>query len=100
MAIGLLNRVNFVAPVNPTPTLQQDPAATRQIVTAVRALNQAELMGPNRQLIYTRDPRTQQPVIHVIERETGDVVDQLPAEAILRLRQQLEPSQPTGESYI
>ena len=92
MDIAPINRVNLAVPLNPAPTLQEDPATTRQIVTAVRALNEAELMGPNRQFTYTRDPKTQLPVINVIERETGDVVGQLPPEAILQLRQQLEPS--------
>lgn len=97
MDIAPVNRVNLAAPVNLAPTSQEDPAVTRQLVTAIRALNESELMGPNRQFTYTRDPKTQQPVINIVERETGDVVDQLPPEAILRLRQELAPAPPEGE---
>jgi uncharacterized FlaG/YvyC family protein len=98
MDIAPLNCVNLAAPLNSVPASREDPAVTRQIITAVRALNEAELMGPNRQLTYTRDTKTQQPVIQVIERTSGDVVDQLPPEAILRLRQQLEERRTQGES--
>ncbi len=98
MDIGPISRTNLVAPVTSAPAPQEDPASTRQIVTAVRALNEAELMGPNHQLTYTRDTKTQQPVIHVIERDTGQVVDQLPPEAILQLREDLVAQQPKGES--
>jgi len=97
MDIGPLNRVNIGAPVNPAPAAQEDPAMNRQIVTAIRALNESELMGPNRQLTYTRDTKTQQPVIRIVERETGDVLDQLPPEAILRMRQELSQTPPKGE---
>jgi len=98
MDIGPLNRVNIAAPVTPAPAAQENPATTRQIVTAIKALNESELMGPNRQFTYTRDPKTQQPVVQIVERETGDVVDQLPPEAILRMRQELAQAPPKGES--
>ncbi len=93
MTIGPVSGLHAAAPVNPSPTPQDGQTLARQLVIAVQAINQSELMGPNRQLVYTRDARTQQPVIHIVARDTGDVIDQLPAEAILRLRQDIEPQE-------
>jgi flagellar protein FlaG len=62
----------------------------RQIVTAVNELNKSELMGQGRQLSFTRDPETRRPVIQIIDQSTGDVIDQIPSEALLELAQQLK----------
>jgi uncharacterized FlaG/YvyC family protein len=60
------------------------------MVAAVREINKAELMGQNRELNFTRDPQTRQPVIQILDQSTGDVIDQLPPESLLLLAQQLK----------
>jgi uncharacterized FlaG/YvyC family protein len=62
----------------------------RQIVAAVHEVNKAELMGQGRQLTFARDPETRRRVIQIVDQATGDVVDQLPPEAVLRLAEQLK----------
>ena len=49
-----LYEINRPWPVDPTPKSQQE-AATGQIVSAVHALNQSELLGAHRQLKFTWD---------------------------------------------
>lgn len=73
----------------PTPTADSD-VPSRELVAAVRQINKAELMGEGRELTFTRDPETRQRVIQIIEQSTGEVVDQLPPETVLRLAQQLK----------
>ena len=85
--------VHAMAAGNPV----SNPAATpdneipvRQVVTAVREINKSELMGQGRQLTFTRDPETHRPIIQIIDKESGEIVDQLPAETVLNLAKQLK----------
>lgn len=90
MEIGPINRVILpLATSVPAPS-REDATTVRQIVSAVRGLNKSELMGQNRTLAFVRDPDTHTPVIQVVDRETGDVIDQIPAEAVLRMMAELE----------
>jgi len=90
MEIPRVDSVGVAAAVsNPTPSTDKD-VPVRQIVTAVHEVNRAELMGEGRQLSFTRDPTTRRPVIQIIDQNTGDVVDQIPAEMVLQLAGQLK----------
>jgi uncharacterized FlaG/YvyC family protein len=92
MEIPRVDSVGGSAAVStPTPSNQnQKDVPVRQIVTAVNELNKSELMGQGRQLSFTRDPETRRPVIQIIDQSTGDVIDQIPSEALLQLAQQLK----------
>jgi len=57
----------------------------RQVVTAVREINKSELLGQGRQLNFTRDPDTHKPVIQIVDQNSGEVIDQLPPESVVRL---------------
>ena len=79
MEINPMSGISLTAPVDPTPRWQQD-AATRQIVSAVQELNKTELFGENRQLQFTRDQ-----IIKIKNPKTGETIDQIPPETILRM---------------
>jgi uncharacterized FlaG/YvyC family protein len=74
---------------NGTPTTDND-VPVRQIVTAVREVNKAELMGEGRQLTFTRDPQTRHPVIQIVDQSSGDVIEQIPPETVLQMAAQLK----------
>lgn len=57
----------------------------RQVVAAVREINKSELLGQGRQLNFTRDPETRKPVIQIVDQNSGEVIDQLPPESVVRL---------------
>lgn len=65
----------------PTPDQQ---AVNRQIVTAVAALNKAEVMGQDNELTFTMDRNSHRPVIRIIDRTTKEVLEQIPAEYVLQ----------------
>ena len=88
MGIGPIHAVNMTAPANATAT-DSKLVPDSQVVSAVQELNQSELMGEDRELAYRRDPKTGQFVVQILKRETGDVVDQIPPEVLLRLQQEL-----------
>jgi len=76
--------------VNLPPPSKENDVAVRDVAMAVHEVNKSELMGEGRQLTFSRDPETHRAVIQIVDDSTGDVIDQIPAEALLRLAQQLQ----------
>jgi len=89
MDIGSLNRLNAVPVATAAPTTD-DPAMEREVVMAVQHLNKSDLMANERELQYRRDPKTGHVVVQIRDRSTGEVVDQIPAETIVRLMHDLQ----------
>jgi uncharacterized FlaG/YvyC family protein len=82
------------APGPAAPTIPPDKAAeNRPIVQAVKALNGTEMFGQDNQLIFQRDPDSRRMVIQVVNRETHEVVSQIPPEYLLRLAEDLKQPQ-------
>ena len=72
-------------------TLTPDQAAERrEVVKAVKAVNQAELYGSGRELTYSIDRDTKRLVTKLVNKDTGEVVDQIPAEYLLRLAEEIK----------
>ena len=84
MQIGPTSSMMPAPPVDPNPATNQDPAFLKQVSTAVRALNQSELYGQDRELQFARDPKTKTMVIKVVQQQTGEVLEQIPPEEVLR----------------
>lgn len=70
----------------------QDPAtqipARRQVVRAAKAINESSILGEN-QLVFSIDSETRREIIRIENRDTHEVVLQIPPEYVLRLAQQL-----------
>ncbi len=98
MAVYPLSRLDLSVPVNSLPTTQSDSTTNRQIVMAVQQVNQSELLGQDRELIYRRDTKTGQMVVQTVSRANGDVLDQIPLEVLLRLQAELAPVAKGAES--
>ena len=64
------------------------PIISVDTVTAVRALNKSELLG-NHELLFARDSATRTTVIQIVERNTGEVLEQIPPEQVLQMMAQL-----------
>jgi uncharacterized FlaG/YvyC family protein len=71
-------------------------AENREIVRAVKALNGSEMFGGENQLTFRRDPETRRMVIRVVNRQTEEVISQIPAEYVLRLAADLEAKSATS----
>ena len=69
-----------IAPVSP-----QQRAEQRQLIHSVEALNQAQLFGQNNELTFTFDRQSKKPILKIVNKETQEVVQQLPPEYVLRL---------------
>lgn len=62
--------------------------ARRQVVRAAKAINESSILGEN-QLVFSIDSETRREIIRIENRDTHEVVLQIPPEYVLRLAQQL-----------
>jgi len=70
----------------PAPVAPVDKTAEhRQVVQAVKAVNGTEMFGPENELRFQRDPQTKRMVVRVVNRNTREVLSQVPEEYVLRL---------------
>jgi uncharacterized FlaG/YvyC family protein len=91
MQIDPLNSLSALPAIE--PVRNNDPAITRQLATAVRALNKSDLYGQDRQLEFARDPTTKMMVIRLVQPNTGEVLEQIPPETVLRAFESLQQLQ-------
>jgi uncharacterized FlaG/YvyC family protein len=69
----------------PTPDAQVDRTLTRAVSEAVGKLNNAGYAGEGREVTFSIDHSTKQPVIKVIDSATKQVITQFPPEYVLAL---------------
>ncbi len=67
-------------------------AEQRELIQAVKALNAAELFGQNNELTFVLDRETRRPVVRIIDRNTNELIRQIPPEYVLRLAEDLKGS--------
>jgi uncharacterized FlaG/YvyC family protein len=90
MEINPINAAGHNAPAVSESTTVPANIMDRQIVSAVQSLNKSELLGQDRELAYRRDQKTGRVVIQILQRQTGEVIDQIPPETLLELRASFE----------
>jgi uncharacterized FlaG/YvyC family protein len=75
----------------PTPERvpPEQAAANRDLVQAVKAVNEAGTFGDNNEITFQIDRASHLPLVRIIDRTTNQVVEQIPAEYILELAQSL-----------
>lgn len=85
MDTGAINLTGLsIAALSSQPRAEQ-LAEKREIVQAVQALNKAEAFGQDQELTFTFDRDSRRTVLKIVNRTTGEVVNQIPAEHVLRL---------------
>ncbi len=89
MDITGVNGLGQTAVSTPAPVAPELLAENRDLVQAVKALNAAARLGDDNELSLLLDRNTRLPVIRIINRKTNEVVEQIPAEKVLRLAEEL-----------
>jgi flagellar protein FlaG len=64
---------------------RREQAESRELIRAVRAMNEAASMGDRNELTYKWDEDLRRPVVRLVDRETGEVVRQIPARELLEM---------------
>lgn len=72
------------------PVVPERLAEHRELIQAVKALNGTEMLGQNNELIFSLDRGTHRTVVKIVNRETNEVIRQIPPEVVLRLAQELQ----------
>lgn len=81
--VDSLGELPAMAPVSPlTPELRAEQV---QLIRAVEKLNEAQVFGQNSELTFSVDRETRRPVMKIVDRETQEVIQQIPPEYVLRL---------------
>lgn len=60
-------------------------AEKREVIQAVKALNNTQMFGQDNELTFQKDPDSQRMVVRVVNKKTKEVVSQIPPEYVLRL---------------
>ena len=73
-----------------TPVMPDKLAEHRELIQAVKAVNASEMLGDKNMLTFAIDRDTHRPVVRILDRETNELVSQIPPETLLRLAADLK----------
>ena len=91
MDISSIN--SFTAPSaasNATPVPGPVLEERRALIQAVRAINGSGLFGQENELSFAFDRPSHKTVVRIVDRETREVVQQIPSEQVLRLAEEIK----------
>ncbi len=77
------------APTDVNAVPQEIRAENRQLIQAVKSLNSAEMFGQNSELTFVLDRETRRPLLRIVDRETKEVIRQIPPEHALRMAEDI-----------
>ncbi len=90
MDISTIDGLNTaLAPVSPSAP-PQGIEERRAMIQAVRAVNAADLCGPENELSFAFDRHSQRTVVRIVDKKTREVLQQIPNEQVLRLAEELQ----------
>jgi uncharacterized FlaG/YvyC family protein len=81
------------APVAPAECATQ----TRDVVQAVKALNAAEMLGQDNELVFQMDRQARRMVVRLVNKKTKEAVSEIPPEYVLRMSEDLNQSETDTE---
>ena len=84
-----VEKVALPLPIQDTNLDQQQATERRELVKAIRAINATEFFGENYELTFVLDRETHRPLMRIIDRQTREVIRQLPPEYTLRLAEEM-----------
>ena len=62
----------------------------RTLIHAVQAVNASEMLGQENELRFALDRRSPCPLVKIVNKRTGEVVQQIPAEYVLRMAEEMK----------
>jgi flagellar protein FlaG len=99
-SVGGVPSVGQAAPVNLSPTPVERPPEQRELIQAVKALNAAEVFGDKNEVTFILDQKTRRPVVRIVDRNTNQVIRQIPPEYALRMAEDLKPGPHTMDEDL
>jgi len=71
------------------PVSPREAAERRELVKAVRAINETRLLGEDREVTFGLDRESRKTVLKIVNRETQEVIRQIPSEEVLHLAESI-----------
>jgi uncharacterized FlaG/YvyC family protein len=90
MQIDALNRILPVIPGDAAPMSQETIDTVRQVVAGIRAMNRTQSLGTDRELAFAFDEQVRRVLIQIKDRNTGEVVREIPLKEILEMMKQIK----------
>jgi flagellar protein FlaG len=84
------------AAATPSPIPVERLPENRALIQAVKALNATEFYGQDNELTFGLDRQSRRPVVRLVNRKTKEVIRQIPAEYVLRMREDIKDSAVLG----
>jgi len=79
------SRILFAAPAEtPVQERRVELQEQKQLIQAVKRLNETELRGSNQELRIVVDEDSRKPAVRLVDRETQEILQQYPPKSILR----------------
>ncbi|MEO8028712.1 MAG: flagellar protein FlaG [Bryobacteraceae bacterium] len=76
--------------ISPVETAsQQQVKEKRELIQAVRAINAQDTFGSDNELTFFFDRNSHKAVVRIVNKETREVVRQIPNESVLRIAQEI-----------
>lgn len=85
MEVGKIQPSLAVSQYIVAPLSAQQRAEQLEIIHAVESVNRMRLLGENTQLTFTFDRASRKAILRIVDTRTKEVVQQIPAEYVLRL---------------
>ncbi len=91
MSLSGINNVS-TAPIGPADSVPSRASHEdrRALIQAVKAVNASQLLGQENELTFTFERGSRLPVVRIVNKQTGEVVQQIPAEYILRIAEEMK----------
>ena len=86
-----IRAIRAIGPAVPMADRQIDPkqrAERTAMIQTARTLNEAETFGPNSEVTFSLDRTTHKPILQIVDRQTREVIQQLPPEYLLHMANQ------------
>ncbi len=75
-------------PPQPTPPVAVEAVHHKEVIQAARSINASGYLGQN-QIVFVMERGTNRAILRVVDRQTNEVLLQLPPESALRLAREL-----------
>jgi len=82
------------SPEGPGP---EQAARNRELLRAIHAINDNQVLGPGSELRFALDPDSGRPLIRIVDRVTDEVLNQIPPEDVIRMTLVLEELASRGQ---
>jgi len=90
MEVGKVDSLIGMAPTLPNHALSPEQRKEQdELIRAVQSVNEAKLFGESAELTFSFDRRSNKLILQLVDRETKEVIRQIPPEFLRRLAEDI-----------